>query len=176
MKRAVKSYRAASKSIVRMLRPHSMVIDVEFVLVAEALERFASTVFSYAQLKPLPATNINTHVSRFVDVATNYAALLIELGQDPATLLRCLQSPRLQHGLIGRNMLLFQGMAHILQIIYASQSVSQQKPTHNAVQASQTPQEAVRELLSASGLDFGLENTEAHQFWEENWPDEVRNH
>ena len=169
MKKALKTSKKDAKNIARILRPHSMAIDVEFNVVSEVLLRLLQTSLSASQLESHTSSELASQVLRLSDLTTAYVSHLERLQTDSQGILRNLQSPRLNHYLTVRNSLIFQTLANISSCLCA-------KP-YSCVPRSPKPdtkanpnQSILATALASFTSDVSVDDPVAAKFWLKHWP------
>ena len=173
MNQTIKSCKVVSESIVKMLRPHSMAIDPEFSIVAETLHRLVRTSLSYSQLAPIGTPEVSSLLLRIVDLATHYQSGLDHLQKDTQAFLRHIQSARLHHPLSIRNVLIFQTL-HALSDLVSSFNKSARSKSPTSGHQGANDAQIMRNALSSCVSDVALDDPVASSFWLRNWPEDVR--
>lgn len=170
---AARSCKASAENIVRILRPHSMAVDAEFLIVADAVLRTLKSLLSAPHLEQSAGSDLKGLTIRFADLLDGYSSHLERLHKDTQQLLRNLQSPRLQHALLIRNTLVFQELATIVDTANMLRPVAansaNESPPKFELAASTLPPPA-----STSAPDSSPEDPKASLFWLENWTSDVR--
>ena len=173
MNLAARSCKASAENIVRILRPHSMAVDAEFLIVADAVLKTLKSLLSASHLEQSAGADLKGLTLRFADLLDSYAGQLERLHKDTQQLLRNLQSPRLQHALLIRNTLIFQELAIIVDAANMLRPVAantaKESPPKFELAASTLPPPA-----STSVPDSSPEDPKANLFWLENWTSDVR--
>lgn len=170
---AVRACRASAENITRVLRPHSLAIDAEFLIVAETVLKTLKMHLSSSYLDQHAGSDLKGLALRFADLLANYSSHLERLQIDTQQLLRNLQSPRLQHPFLIRNTLIFQELATIVDatnmILPIVNPTSRESPPKIALGSSHLPMPA-----STSSPDSSPDDPKAVAFWLENWVSDVR--
>lgn len=173
MNLAVRACKASIEDVGRILRPHSMAIDAEFLIVCEAVSKTLKIDLSSPHPSHAPESDLQNLGVRLAELLDGYLSHLERLQKDTQQLLRALQSPRLQHALLLRSTLIFQDMASIVSAINMSRPVSsfeaKETPPKIQLAASLLPMPA-----SPSASDSSPEDPKANLFWLENWTSDVR--
>ena len=150
-----------------------MAIDPEFSITAETLHRVMKTHVSYSQLAHIGSPDLSSILLRILDLATHYQSNIEYIQKDTQSFLRHIQSSRLHHSLSIRNVLIFQSL-HALSDLIASYNKSYTSSTaHNSKQDGKDAS-IIRSAVLSSGPDCTLEDPTVASFWLRNWPQDVR--
>lgn len=155
-----------------MLRPHSMAIDPEFSITAETLHRLMKTSLSYSQLAHIGSSDLPSLLLRIVDLATHYQSNLEFIQKDTQSFLRHIQSSRLHHSLSIRNILIFQSL-HALSDLITSFNKSNGSASHQPTKQDGNSASILSNALLTSGPEAALDDPSVSAFWLRNWPQGV---
>lgn len=170
---ALRSCKASAENIARILRPHSLALDAEFLVVAETVDQTLKSASCLPQLETFAASDPKSLVLRFAELLARQLEHLERLQRDQNAFLSCLQSPRLNHAILGRSTLIFQALCNIVD------AANMIRPIEDNKLGECTPK-VVLALSSVPGIALSNtahtapEDPKAQLFWTQNWSAEVR--